>query len=301
MVFPFVLFDSPSFWDICACSVLIALLPFETWPFGGRATWKPVELRDVSRCESICHCWERGGAFDRVDDLKKETFGKSHSIHSSMARGRHIPVDTVTSQGCATQSGLSKEDLLESMEKSETMKTSNIVRLDDVRSVKSVCSIRWRTCFNASRTMETSCLRWSRTQEIQSLETKWSKWMQMANLWIWSNLFILNSSGMMYCVHFNVSSTSNTCSSLHDISTVAPYRHKCRTFDLVYITQPQCGASFEIHHDLQASVQKASDLSITTSCTLRVNDDIFCVHDGAWRDCGLGLSQRLQMDEDIRL
>ena len=37
---------------------------------------------------------------------------------------------------------------------------------------------------------------------------------------------------------------------------------------------------------LEASVQKASDLSITTSCTLRVNDDIFCVHDGAWRDCG---------------
>ena len=216
--------------------------------------------------------------------------------HSSMARGRHIPVDTVTSQGCATQSGLSKEDQLGSMEKSVRLN----LKLDDVRSVTFVCSIRWRTWFNASRTMETSCLRWSRTQEIQSLEMKWSKWMQKEHLWIRSNLFILNSSGMMYCVHFNnVSSTSNTCSSL-STSTVAPYRHKCRTFDLVYITQPQCGASFEIHHDLQASVQKASDLSITTSCTLRVNDDIFCVHDGAWRDCGLGLSQRLQMDEDIR-
>lgn len=60
------------------------------------------------------------------------------------------------------------------------------------------------------------------------------------------------------------------------------------------------GAGFEIHHDLQASVQKASDLSITTSCTLRVNDDTFCVHDGIWRDCGLGLSQRSHTDEDIK-
>lgn len=74
MVFPFVLFDSPSFWDVCACSVCIVLLPLETWPFGGCATWKPVELCDVSRCESICHCWERGGASDRVDELKIETF-----------------------------------------------------------------------------------------------------------------------------------------------------------------------------------------------------------------------------------
>lgn len=31
---------------------------------------------------------------------------------------------------------------------------------------------------------------------------KWSKWMQKEHLWIWSNLFSLNSSGMMYCVHF---------------------------------------------------------------------------------------------------
>lgn len=72
---------------------------------------------------------------------------------------------TRTSQGCATQSGLSKEDQLGSMEKSVRLN----LKLDDVRSVTFVCSIRWRTWFNASRTMETSCLRWSRTQEIQSL------------------------------------------------------------------------------------------------------------------------------------
>lgn len=37
---------------------------------------------------------------------------------------------------------------------------------------------------------------------------------------------------------------------------------------------------------LRASAERAESLSITTSCTLHVESQAFCVHDGQWKDCG---------------
>ncbi|CAE7717145.1 unnamed protein product [Symbiodinium pilosum] len=37
---------------------------------------------------------------------------------------------------------------------------------------------------------------------------------------------------------------------------------------------------------LSASAERATALSIKTSCTLRVDSKVFCVHDGDWKDCG---------------
>mmetsp|Transcript_37350 Transcript_37350/g.89306 ORF Transcript_37350/g.89306 Transcript_37350/m.89306 type:complete len:235 (-) Transcript_37350:140-844(-) len=39
---------------------------------------------------------------------------------------------------------------------------------------------------------------------------------------------------------------------------------------------------------LKASVRRAAGLSVSTSCTLQVAEETFCVHDGDWTNCNCG-------------
>ena len=38
---------------------------------------------------------------------------------------------------------------------------------------------------------------------------------------------------------------------------------------------------------LKKSMKRAKELKVTTSCTVHVNNEAFCVHDGDWKHCAL--------------
>lgn len=49
---------------------------------------------------------------------------------------------------------------------------------------------------------------------------------------------------------------------------------------------------------LRSSVQRSATHNVTTSCTVRVNDKIWCVRDGGeWKDCESGHEPRNLVDE----
>jgi hypothetical protein len=39
---------------------------------------------------------------------------------------------------------------------------------------------------------------------------------------------------------------------------------------------------------LRGSVERSREVGATTSCTVRLNDEVYCVHDGEWKDCPTG-------------
>jgi Gamma interferon inducible lysosomal thiol reductase (GILT) len=39
---------------------------------------------------------------------------------------------------------------------------------------------------------------------------------------------------------------------------------------------------------LRSSVMRSRDVGATISCTVRLNEEVYCIHDGEWKDCPSG-------------